>query len=235
MVEEYQAWKYFADTDYRWAFNKLEVALRGGLHAGPAAVAPDYPGLYVSRPIYNLYGMGVGAKQFSYATREEEEFIHHKEVPPGFFWTEWLQGPQVSIDYRQYESGKWKVESVWEGSHYSDSNLTKFKCWTRLSTRKAPSVHELPIDLNWLEDTRVPYFNVEMREKKIIEIHFRPGDDRFNHLPVGTTVYPVWKGEELDVLGEWQPNFDPKWAEHEAHGQLSEVRDGFIIVRNPHQ
>jgi hypothetical protein len=64
--EDFQAWNLYRDTEHRWVFNKLEVALRQGLHAGPAATAPDRNGTYIYRPIYNLYGMGIGAKKFKY-------------------------------------------------------------------------------------------------------------------------------------------------------------------------
>ena len=50
--EDYQAWEAYKHNDnYRWLFNKLEIALRQELRAGPAATAPERSGWYVHRPI----------------------------------------------------------------------------------------------------------------------------------------------------------------------------------------
>ena len=232
--EDYQAWDMFSGKSYRWVFNKLEVALRQGLTAGPAAVPPPHSGLYISRPTYNLYGMGVGAEQFQYDTKDYEDFTHHATVGPGYFWCEWLSGGHYSIDYQQYEDGSWRVNSVWLGSHYSHSNLTKFKSWTRLSTRATPAPHELPLELEFLDTFEVPFFNVEMVGDRVIEVHLRPGDLKFDYLPVGTTLVPVWQGEDTPE-GEYLPGVDPKMSQYKANGHITDIRDGFIVLRNPHQ
>ncbi len=229
--EDYQAWEAYGHTEHRWVFNKLEVALRGGLHAGPAAVPPSIEGLYISRPIYNLFGMGIGAEQFRYSNEEYEEFVNYKTVPPGYFWCEWLDGPHLSIDYQKYDDGSWEVSSVWEGSHYSDSNLTKFSGWTRLPNQSAPSPYELPIALDWLyQNSGITFFNVELREGYIVEIHLRPGDLMFNDMPVGTTLVPAWEGIE-ELYGERIPDIDPNMKKYHASGHLKEIRDGFIVIR----
>ena len=59
--EDEQAWVAF--PQHRWVFNKLEVALKLGYEAGPACVPVQHTGTYIVRPIYNLYGMSVGAKR----------------------------------------------------------------------------------------------------------------------------------------------------------------------------
>lgn len=233
--EDYQAWELYGNTDHRWVFNKLEIALRGGLHAGPAAVPPAHDGLYISRPIYNLYGMGLGAEQFAYQTHQYIEVVEHKFVPPGHFWCEWIPGEHLSIDYQKYDNDTWEAVAVWVGTHYSDTNLTKYKNWTRLSNRAAPSPYDLPISLEWLFKPGVPFFNVEMREDHIIEIHLRPGHSEFMDLPVGTSLFPVWRDGGQLPKGEWIEDNDPGMAKYEAHGHLKEIRDGFIVVRNPHQ
>lgn len=234
VLEDYQAWQEYGDTEHRWVFNKLEVSLRGGLHAGPAAVPPRSDGFFISRPIYNLYGMGIGAEKFQYSEEEYEEFVNYKTVPPGFFWCEWLDGPHLSIDYQKYDDGSWEVSSVWEGSHYSDTNLTKFSSWTRLPSQVAPSPHDLPIHLDWLyQDTEITFFNVELREGRIVEIHLRPGDLMFNDLPVGTELVPVWQGMERPQ-GEWIPDIDPNMGKYKVSGRITEFRDGFIVVRTAH-
>jgi hypothetical protein len=233
--EDYQAWERYGQSDFRWVFNKLEVALRGGLHAGPAAVPPGEDGLYISRPVYNLYGMGIGAEQFSYTSEQYEDMVQHKIVPPGYFWCEWVPGQHLSIDYQKYDNGAWEVSSVWMGQHYSDSNLVRFKSWTRLSNRAAPSVADLPMTLEWLSGDEVSFFNVEMRGEHIVEIHLRPGDLMFKDLPVGTVLYPVWDNVEELPRGQWIPDIDPNMSKYTADGHLTEIRDGFIVVRNEHQ
>lgn len=51
--EDYETWEAFMHLEeFRWLFNKLEVALRQGLHAGPSGTAPRYAGTYISRPTY---------------------------------------------------------------------------------------------------------------------------------------------------------------------------------------
>lgn len=233
--EDYQAWEKYGNSDLRWVFNKLEVALRQGLHAGPAGVPPGHGGLFISRPVYNLYGMGIGAEQFSYATHMYDDMVQHKFVRPGHFWCEWIVGEHLSIDYQKYDNGTWGISSVWEGTHYSDTNLTKFKSWTRLSNRAAPEPYDLPITLEWLFEPGVSFFNVEMRGEHIVDLHLRPGDLMFKDLPVGTALYPVWEGIEELPKGEWIPDIDQDMSKYSADGHLTEIRDGFIIVRNPHQ
>ena len=51
------AWEAY--PQHRWVFNKLEVALRQGFHAGPACSRVTFEGKkkVVIRPIYNLFGM----------------------------------------------------------------------------------------------------------------------------------------------------------------------------------
>lgn len=234
VYEDYQAWEMFYHKPYRWVFNKLEVALRQGLTAGPAAVPPPHSGLYISRPTYNIYGMGIGAEQFDYHTDEYADFVQYSTVKPGYFWCEWLSGEHYSIDYQQYEDGSWKVNSVWQGTHYSYNNLTKFKSWTRLSTRATPKPHGLALELEFLNTFDVPFFNVEMINDRIIEIHLRPGDLKFDHLPVGTTLVPVWQGEETPI-GEYLPDVDPDMSQYLANGYITDIRDGFIVIRDSHQ
>jgi hypothetical protein len=233
--EDYQAWEKYGSTELRWVFNKLEVALRQGLHAGPAGVPPGHRGLFIARPVYNLYGMGIGAEQFSYDPRMYDEMVQHKYVSPGSFWCEWIPGTHLSIDYQKYDNGTWEVSSVWQGHHYSDTNLTKFRCWTRLSNRAAPVVKDLPLDPEWTIDPELTFFNIELRGDYIIDLHLRPGDIQFLDLPVGTSLFPVWDDISEYPKGEWIPDVDPDMAKYTADGHLKEVRDGFIVVRSQHQ
>ena len=84
--EDYQAWDAYPES--RWIFNKLELSLKLGYNAGPACVPVKEAGKYIVRPIYNLYGMGVGTSikyldpvaYVSFASvymnfREEKDFV----------------------------------------------------------------------------------------------------------------------------------------------------------------
>lgn len=231
--EDFEAWIRYHKTEHRWVFNKLEVALRQGLHAGPAATAPAYTGPYLYRPIYNLYGMGIGAKKFWYERDlDYNKIINNGIVPPGHFWCEWIQGNHLSIDYNQDIDGFWHVRSVWQGHHASDKNLTRFDHWARLEESKAPAWDKLPIDASFLYDRDVPTFNIEMIGNKIIEIHLRLGNDPFDEYPVGTTIIPVWNDEEAPE-GEWKANLHEDLELYSASGYLSDVRRGYIVKR-PH-
>lgn len=239
--EDFQTWEAFKHKEnFRWLFNKLEVALRQGLHAGPAGTAPQHSGLYISRPVYNPYGMGIGAKKFAYdADKDYEDFTNHAVVPPGHFWCEWLPGPQYTIDYQvKPDYRTWEAQSILVGEHHDDSNLTKFKQWTKLDPNEAPNVYTLPIKLPWFgvgaqvwDREAVPGFNIEMRRGKIIEIHLRHGNDPFDDLPVGTTITPVWHGEEVPDGVEFKENLFEDMTKYSASGNLSIVRKGYIINR----
>lgn len=239
--EDHQTWDYYQNhSELRWLFNKLEVAHAQGLHCGPAGTAPKKSGVYVSRPIYNTYGMGIEAKKFVYdKDKDSKDLIDHAVVPPGHFWCEWLVGPQLSIDYQVYDDFKtWKINSIWMGEHYSDDNLTKFKQWTKLDNSLAPNVYLLPMRMPWFGTGATKQiresicgFNVEIRANKIIEIHLRHGNDTLDHLPVGTTVTPVWEDMEIPEGAEFEANLTEGMTDNGAHGHLSNIRRGFLVTR----
>jgi hypothetical protein len=229
--EDFEAWDLYKNTEHRWVFNKLEVALRQGLSAGPASTAPSCSGTYLFRPIYNVYGMGIGAKKFFYdKDKDYDSFINHGIIPPGNFWCQWLDGEHLSIDYNQDVDGFWHTRSVWRGVHESKDNLTRFESWTRLGNDSAPKWNELPIDASFLYDPDVPVFNVEMIGKNIIEIHLRLGNDPFDEYPVGSEIIPVWNDEEAPQ-GEWKGNLHRDMELYSASGYLSDVRRGYIVKR----
>ena len=229
--EDFESWERYKNTEHRWVFNKLEVALMQGLDAGPAATAPPNDGLYLFRPTYNIYGMGIGAQSFWYSEDSYNSFINHSVVPPGYFWCEWLKGDHLSIDYNQDVDGFWHTRSVWRGKHDSHDNLTKFSSWTRLDNDLAPQWNELPIDATFLYDRDVPVFNVEMIGENIIEIHLRLGNDPFDEYPVGSELIPVWNDEKAPQ-GEWKGNLHQDMEMYSASGYLSDVRRGYV-VRKP--
>ena len=232
LEEDFQAWEVFKNKESsRWIFNKLEVALRQGLHAGPAGTAPEKSGEYISRPIYNLYGMSIGAEKFTYEETMFERIINNDIVPPGHFWCEWIDGEHMSIDY-EYTGSEWRTRSVWVGEHYSDENLTKFKSWTRVENSKAISAIDLaiqtPFDVLFSHKDLTKKINIEMRGGHVIEAHYRWGNDPFDEYLVGTRVIPVWDNEEAPE-GEWQGNLHEDMEKYSASGHLTNIRRGFVI------
>jgi hypothetical protein len=225
-----EAWDLYKNTEYRWTFNKLEVALRQGLSAGPAATAPDSSGWYIHRPIYNLFGLGVGAKKFFYQSFDREKLINYATVPPGHFWCEWIDDSHISANYRKDVFGKWHLVSVWEGVHSSDENLTRFEYWEKVKKEKAIQVEDLPDFVSWLSEPNITCFNLEIRNKYVIEIHLRSGDEVFDEYEVGDRLVPIWSDEENNYKN-FIPEPDSHLAKYKAYGNLSVVRNGFIVVK----
>ena len=230
LEEDFQAWnKYKNVEEYRWLFNKMEIALRQELHAGPAAVPPEHPGIYIHRPYYNLYGMGIGATKFVYDPENDyEAFLNNAIVPPGHFWCEWIEGEHLSIDYQQWSDEEWRVRSVLLGNHLNDDNLTRFDGW-----EKMPHDWALPFENTGLLDIvgfdpYVPYCNIEMRGDYIIEVHLRLGNDPFDDLPVGAKIIPVWDNDKVPE-GEWRGNLHNDMELYSASGHLTNTRKGYVV------
>lgn len=199
-TSDIEAWDLYPHHR-RW-FNKLDLSLRFGYRCGPGAVAPRDSGWYVVRPIYNLEGMGVGArKQFIEAGDD-------RCVEPGFFWCEWFDGPQHSVTFEWTDSG-WVPVSAWEGVRPED-NLSRFTCWRRSIWRSG-----LPDEFDELADCDL--INVEFVDGRVIEVHLRSSPDP----DVGEEIVPVWADEEdvtVDVV-----SFD------DAGGFLKVPRLGFRV------
>ena len=223
--EDFQAWEAY--PQHRWLFNKLELSSRLGYNCGPACVPVKKTGYYIVRPTYNLYGMGIGAhKKFFNVDLHGEAMIHHKYIPPGYFWCEWLDGTHYSIDFIKNGS-RWEPFCCMKGTHFSTDNLTKFKEWE--VTDPTFSFDILP---EWVHDIETEkYLNIETKDDKIIEIHLRSGNDVAWSYNVGTKIIPVWKGEDYKEYEHlpFLPNFHPESFKYEADGNLSDVRVGYYV------
>lgn len=225
---DYEAWKKFKETKHRWTFNKLEVAMRQGLHAGPAAIPPEKDGWYIHRPAYNLYGMGIGAKKFFYSSKNFKQIINHGFIPPGNFWCEWIEGDHLSIDYRKDYEGVWHIVSVWKGVLFSDDNLTKFQYWEKLENFQGIGAKDLPPLIDWLDDDSITCFNLEIKKNHIIEIHLRSGEEIPGKFSVGDKVFPLWEDSDYSEYSVLEDP-DPEMSEFKAHGHLASIRKGFAI------
>jgi hypothetical protein len=225
-----ESWNLYKGTEYRWTFNKLEVALLQNLHAGPAAVPPEKDGWYIQRPIYNLYGMGIGAEKFVYSSLDYKKIINHGLIPPGSFWCEWIDGEHLSLNYRKDVTGRWHLSSIWKGVLLSEHNLTKFDYWEKVSLSFGIEPYDLPYFVNWLDDLKTTCFNLETKGEKIIEIHLRSGDEIEDKFSIGDKIFPIWSDSNKkheNIIEE--P--DPEMSEFKAHGYISDIRNGFSLIK----
>ena len=224
VIEDYHAWEAY--PHYRWIFNKLEVSLRLGYHAGPAGIPVDKTGWYIVRPVYNPYGMGIGAHKKWLDVDWQDAMSDHKHIPPGYFWCEWFEGAHYSIDYKRGKNWKgthsdWIPLNATQGFHHSDDNLTKFQSWRIIE----PPHIDLP---QWVHDIDVEELNVEFKDDKITEIHLRSGNDIALLGNIGTEFYPIWQGDDYSHLEhlEFVPNLDED-EDYTADGNLKDIRLGY--------
>ena len=160
-------------------FNKLWVAERLGYVCGPSGVAPPDTNQYIVRPIYNLAGMGIGAR---FQIIEEGDI---RATEPGYFWCERFYGRHISALFKFHHGviGEWKPISAFEGFTNPYESLTKFQEWKRLGLDWVP---EVPRELNELSD--VDIINVEFIDGKVIEVQLRDTPD-----PDYDHFIPVWE------------------------------------------
>lgn len=203
ITDDVTAWNKF--PQYRIWFNKLWLSERLGYLCGPGGVPVPEKNQYIVRPIYNLRGMGAGAKI------QEISPDDLSAVPPGYFWCEIFTGDQYSIDI-SWEYYKWKITSCYKGITATD-NLYKFKKWIRSTTD-----FKIPEFLDLLQLCK--NINIEIIGNKIIEVHLRSSPD-----PSYNEIIPVWKGDEIYVSNEY------KWIKSpdDADGFISQSRLGFFV------
>lgn len=217
-----QAWEAY--PEYRWVFNKLELALRLGYQCGPACVSIKKAGDYIVRPIYNLRGCGIGAKKLFLDPKiHAEDMILHKFIPPGYFWCEYFVGNHFSIDYKR-ENNQWIPFSAMIGTHENEDNLVKFEVWEKI---EIPNL-KLP---NFIQNIDVEYINVESKNDKIFEIHLRPGNKEIWDLPMGSKLHPLWDDDiknDRESL-KFLPNTRSDQRFYAANGYLEDVRRGFYV------
>ena len=220
--EDYEAWEAY--PQHRWVFNKLELSQKLGYECGPACVAIKHSGMYVVRPIYNLYGMGVSAR-FTYLSRDDKSDIqNHKHIPPGHFWCQKIEGEHHSIDYRYVYDGKNGIHSHWEpfNTLVAEKDDLKFTKWTKIKNE----YFELP---NWIDELQdCGFINIEFIGGKIIEIHLRTGNDMVEEDPIGTIVIPVWKDTPNKLIEE---HIVMDYIQHENRD--GEIWDASGYIDNP--
>ena len=226
------AWEQY--PQHRWLFNKLEVALKAGYTAGPACSRVPFQKdtKVIVRPIYNLFGMGVGAKIHYLSTKNNKALLRNKIVPPGYFWCEYFEGKHYSIDFKSSKSPKGSIFR-WEPFHamvaqYDENNLYRFSSWKSIDPPKI--TFPLPHFLNHITD--IKYINVEFKDDKLFEIHLRTGNDILHSWPTGSWAFPVWNDKpELINSPAFVPNFSDDIELYKSAG-TNYHRLGFL-VRKP--
>lgn len=199
IVADAEAWNAF--PHHRAWFNKLHFALRMNYLCGPCGVAPPVTNVYVVRPIYNLDGMGAGARLLQIEAQND------CKVEPGYFWCERFVGPHLSVTYR-WDDG-WYQTSAWQG-FLAEGSLTRFTRWVRSTDIVTP-----PEICNELSD--IEWLNVEYIGEQAIEVHLRASPDP----DWGNELIPIWADEPQPP--EMINSYD------DAGGFIPVARTGFII------
>ena len=159
--------------DWLWIFDKLIIARKQSILSAPAGIPVPESAEYIVRPITNIRMMGRGARRIWIQAGDDEP------VPDGYFWSEVLEGPHVSVDYHWGE----QALSV-QGFRTDATRLDRFSRWCKVDVDMP-----LPDMLHGLED-HAEWINVEYIGDKIIEVHLRLNDDFANH--DGDEIIPVW-------------------------------------------
>ena len=204
---------------HKW-FNKLWLAEQLNYVCGPSGVSVPKENEYFVKPIYNLSGMGVGARKVKLSPTQDLTI-------PGYFWCERFEGDHHSVDYEwtadSQIGGYWTPISSYQGTNFSD-NLSKFSEWKK--SEHLPKLPDKHIDL-WKElgYGGVKKINIEWIDNNILEIHLRHGNIyQYNNL------VPVWKSWPFGVQTHWE-HIGYKFIEDfdDADGHLEDARLGFMV------
>lgn len=199
-----------------------------GYNCGPACVPVNDSGMYVVRPIYNLYGMGVGAFKKWLRREDSEAITRHKFIPPGYFWCEFFEGEHYSVDYQWRDEGKGGIHSHWAPICTTvgkiDDNLQHFSRWKKIEN----TLHHLPDFLDPLQD--VLEMNIEWKGSKIIEIHLRHGNDIVHNDPIGTEMVPHWRSDDPKYIKDMVEN--DGWTYHKNYDE-GEIYDASGYIKDP--
>ena len=150
---------------HHWVYNKLAVAESQGLACAPHGVRPpEFP--VFSKPITNLYGMGLGSRVLP-------DLAHYqRHLTPGHFWMTLLEGEHVSTDAAVVRgTSRW-----WRHCRGSPGDGGTFDYWL-IEARQRP---DLEAYLGaWIGRHLADYtgsVNLESLGGRIIEVHLRVTD-----------------------------------------------------------
>lgn len=204
---------WHAYPHHRKWFNKLWLSEYFDYYCGPSGTTPEKSTNYIVKPIYNLSGMGAGAK-IRYLTR-----LTKKSIPPGHFWCEKFSGNETSITYR-YKKDSFEIDTIYRPSRENKSILYKYSSWTKLKTTTC----ELP-EYFHMAFSDVPVLNVEFVGSNVIEIHFRDTPDpKYNH------IIPIWNTTDNElIINKMSKGYKFIADCDDADGHLPETRIGFLV------
>lgn len=194
ITSDTEAWQKY--PFHREWFNKLWLSEKFGYVCGPNATPVPKSGEYIIRPIYNLHGMGAGAKIVHIEAGDLEA------VPPGYFWCEVFKGKHITADLK-WEKGKWNPVNVFRGFQLNKNNLSRFDSWIKVDEDVI-----IPKVLDNLWGCGV--INIELIGNKVIEVHLRGSPDPVEY----TEMIPVWSDtpeETIEILEEiykYVPSYD---------------------------
>lgn len=183
-MDDIQAIKTY--PKYSWVYNKLDLAMRLGYDCGIDGDFPKADGAFITRPIVNPSGMGLGAREV-FGTVDTPMV-----TSPGHFWCEKFKGDHISIDYL------WGKPQLVVVGYKDPLNTFIFTRWEKVNGylesfefAKRISVPEVLKDV--VEN--VEWINIEMIGDKIIEVHLRRNPDFLGHnseyvRPAGSLTTP---------------------------------------------
>ncbi len=202
-----------AYPQYRWVYNKFDLALKLGYDCGVDGETVSKDGVYIIRPIINFQGMSRDV----YVERLKAGQIVNCD--PDSFWCEKFQGDHISVDYIDGE-----FSYAVHGLKNSTGDFTE---WTKISDKnyeyafdgQSISVPTLPKSVRAIAK-KVKHFNAEFVDGHLIECHLRPNPDfrghNFDRLRV-VNVYGVCEPKDGETYlhrpdgfrkGFWASNFE---------------------------
>lgn len=165
-LNDFEAWVQY--PEHQHVYNKLYIAQKQGLDAGPIGIYPtSYP--VVIKPIINLYGMSNKFTKIS----SKCEFLRVEKDNIGLFWEKYLSGCQYNIDINM-ENGK--IVQYYTVKSIPDDN-GMFKChyyYPKYRLSKKIITFLCKILYNY-----TGFVNIEVINNYIIEIHLRLNGDLF--------------------------------------------------------
>lgn len=191
-LEDRDAWLQHPED--RWVYDRLQLADRLGYPCGPAGVPFPWQGTWCSKPISNLRGMGLGARQVT----------DPSEVPPGHFWMPWFVGGHISVNYVR-DDDQWRPVEALQGLVDAEGYPI---AWVRVQT--FPPLPTL------FDALRARHLNVEYIGPYVIEAHLRHGFD-LAACPEAVAAMVVWEGGHLRPGG---PGFVSDVAEADGRRRL---------------
>ena len=211
-VTDQEAWEKYPTLHL--FHNKLWVADKLGYKCGPVGIPIPEDGKYIVRPTYNVNGMGAGAKVGMFKKGD----IH--VGPLGYFWCEFFEGNQYSIDYIWNDNiGHWLPSACYVGTKL-ESNLTRFTSWKKENKKiNAPAICSI------IAYEGIRKINVEFIENKAVEIHLRQSPD-----PGHKELIPIWQDTPImEVDNLYKEGYTYVESYDNANGFITVARLGFMV------